>query len=715
MTSSYPLDYPACNGKPDSQAQHDTTTSSNSELDVTGLDGTSAQDNNDESRSTENAPKCSSPNLEDENQSEMPSQATDNTVRAPAPMNLAISPIAPQPNNSNKLMRPWVSPQKSTGSTPATSQNTRTRLHTPGSAFTVVTQPRDSGYNSIAASFQQTPTSDQSSDDVRWSRRWNGSYPSPSWPYTSDPRRDHTGVQTLLHGPTYAAPIQMLPNHDALFMGGMQTLAYPQLPHSRFTSPHMAAIAPAAHAPPGGHDLSVRRRPAMSDTSATQPPTQPDTDANNKTNSGDFNHVTPATIKPDPDADKENTDAATAPHHSAKHKERHNTCGRRFKFPDATRRLMEAWYQTNIRHPYPSTEQLEEFAKHGNATYQQVVKWFHNTRNRNHNTLKHNKSMNPKTLRKLMKAKESIDKTLARHTQHALAASAADAAALAAAGSLPDTSQTQYTHARPVLGSLQHTPSHNSGSTAALYPQPTQSRNQADMAALPSYAKAEVPYIVQPMLTPLYQPIAQPNNSVDARLFPQPLQPIASDGRATSFDTHAGPSIHPAYAATHVINQAYPFGSAVNMSSLPQLSAGGVPPLDVTAQYRPIIRVGRAYSPASHLRHLTAAAAADQYLAASQHAPPTAATQHVIHTTPARRDVTVGDDTEDESSAAAAPARFSQSALHTLKAWYKQHRQAPYPTRIEKQELAQQTGLSYAQVSNWLTNRRRRHKQNDDE
>ncbi|XP_067681325.1 uncharacterized protein [Haliotis asinina] len=48
--------------------------------------------------------------------------------------------------------------------------------------------------------------------------------------------------------------------------------------------------------------------------------------------------------------------------------------------------LMEAWYQSNLHHPYPSAIVCESLAVAGNVTVDQVKKWFGNKRNRSSNT-----------------------------------------------------------------------------------------------------------------------------------------------------------------------------------------------------------------------------------------------------------------------------------------------------------------------------------------
>jgi len=54
--------------------------------------------------------------------------------------------------------------------------------------------------------------------------------------------------------------------------------------------------------------------------------------------------------------------------------------------------------------------------------------------------------------------------------------------------------------------------------------------------------------------------------------------------------------------------------------------------------------------------------------------------------------------------------RFSRAAVKILKDWMDQHRDNPYPTEEEKEELRLQTGLKSTQVANWLANTRRRTK-----
>lgn len=65
---------------------------------------------------------------------------------------------------------------------------------------------------------------------------------------------------------------------------------------------------------------------------------------------------------------------------------------------------------------------------------------------------------------------------------------------------------------------------------------------------------------------------------------------------------------------------------------------------------------------------------------------------------------------DDERPSRKTGTRFSRSAIKILKDWMDQHRDNPYPTDEEKQELKLRTGLNITQVSNWLANTRRRTK-----
>ena len=51
-----------------------------------------------------------------------------------------------------------------------------------------------------------------------------------------------------------------------------------------------------------------------------------------------------------------------------------------------------------------------------------------------------------------------------------------------------------------------------------------------------------------------------------------------------------------------------------------------------------------------------------------------------------------------------------KDATAKLKTWYFNHESDPYPTVLEKQQLARVTGLTIAQVKTWFANARRRSK-----
>ncbi|KAF5624299.1 homeobox 4 [Fusarium sp. NRRL 25303] len=54
--------------------------------------------------------------------------------------------------------------------------------------------------------------------------------------------------------------------------------------------------------------------------------------------------------------------------------------------------------------------------------------------------------------------------------------------------------------------------------------------------------------------------------------------------------------------------------------------------------------------------------------------------------------------------------RFTREALQVLKDWFSSHSDHPYPDEEERETLQRQTGLNKTQISNWLTNARRRRK-----
>lgn len=49
-----------------------------------------------------------------------------------------------------------------------------------------------------------------------------------------------------------------------------------------------------------------------------------------------------------------------------------------------------------------------------------------------------------------------------------------------------------------------------------------------------------------------------------------------------------------------------------------------------------------------------------------------------------------------------------QDKTRPLKKWLVSNRANPYPTRMEKQQLAELSHMNFMQVSNWFTNARRR-------
>ncbi|KAJ0420325.1 hypothetical protein BJY00DRAFT_284641 [Aspergillus carlsbadensis] len=58
----------------------------------------------------------------------------------------------------------------------------------------------------------------------------------------------------------------------------------------------------------------------------------------------------------------------------------------------------------------------------------------------------------------------------------------------------------------------------------------------------------------------------------------------------------------------------------------------------------------------------------------------------------------------------AGSVKMSRAAVQTLKQWFDQHADNPYPKKHEKAALVERTGLSLTQVSTWFANARRRQK-----
>ena len=55
------------------------------------------------------------------------------------------------------------------------------------------------------------------------------------------------------------------------------------------------------------------------------------------------------------------------------------------------------------------------------------------------------------------------------------------------------------------------------------------------------------------------------------------------------------------------------------------------------------------------------------------------------------------------------PARFPVKTIEVLQSWIDRHSVQEYPSKQEKQQLAEESGLSVKQVSTWFSNARNRH------
>ncbi|KAH8694244.1 hypothetical protein BGW36DRAFT_256662, partial [Talaromyces proteolyticus] len=78
-----------------------------------------------------------------------------------------------------------------------------------------------------------------------------------------------------------------------------------------------------------------------------------------------------------------------------------------------------------------------------------------------------------------------------------------------------------------------------------------------------------------------------------------------------------------------------------------------------------------------------------------------------------REEVVVEEEEEEEEEGKKTTTRriFSRKGGRVLQNWFYRHQEYPYPTEEQKTSLAQESGLSKRQVSNWFANARRRHKQ----
>ena len=51
---------------------------------------------------------------------------------------------------------------------------------------------------------------------------------------------------------------------------------------------------------------------------------------------------------------------------------------------------------------------------------------------------------------------------------------------------------------------------------------------------------------------------------------------------------------------------------------------------------------------------------------------------------------------------------FDEAVLRVLTNWYESHKDLPYPTKVESEEIAREAGISAGQVIKWYANKRRR-------
>ncbi|CAN0334336.1 unnamed protein product, partial [Hapterophycus canaliculatus] len=53
--------------------------------------------------------------------------------------------------------------------------------------------------------------------------------------------------------------------------------------------------------------------------------------------------------------------------------------------------------------------------------------------------------------------------------------------------------------------------------------------------------------------------------------------------------------------------------------------------------------------------------------------------------------------------------RYDEETTSILTEWFLSHKRWPYPAAKEKNALAEMTNLTTLQISNWFTNKRKRH------
>ncbi|KAL4895723.1 hypothetical protein BDV59DRAFT_143528 [Aspergillus ambiguus] len=80
-------------------------------------------------------------------------------------------------------------------------------------------------------------------------------------------------------------------------------------------------------------------------------------------------------------------------------------------------------------------------------------------------------------------------------------------------------------------------------------------------------------------------------------------------------------------------------------------------------------------------------------------------TQHVASTASSHPDIAPQSEAVTKTK---TYQRLPPEGVKVLRTWLYQHREYPYPTDREKEEIAERTGLDKTQISNWFSNTRRR-------
>jgi len=88
------------------------------------------------------------------------------------------------------------------------------------------------------------------------------------------------------------------------------------------------------------------------------------------------------------------------------------------RLPDSAKQLLTAWYEMNVRHPYPQPEELAQLVSMTGQSRRKILKWLANRRARTGNTLTHNGSVHPRKIIKIRQLRQqAAESEPSRHEQ----------------------------------------------------------------------------------------------------------------------------------------------------------------------------------------------------------------------------------------------------------------------------------------------------------